>query len=392
MPRDNPCRRVLALAVLALLAGSAGGLGQQSGNVTLWVEREVAISFGGITLHGVLTLPPTGAPHPALVLIDGAAGPDGRQGVGAWMFVTHAHQLAAHGFASLRYDPPGVGRSGGQRGIDSLESRTTEALAVAECLRGQSDVDPGHVGLWGVSQGGWVIAMAAAQSPEAIDFLVMVSGTTVSVAEQQVYGVEAQSRAAGIAGDDLAKAVLVARLLIDWQLPSPVFQAESEAAVARLGDGPWVDFAQIVYGDVSLSPAEELGQVIGILESIAALPWAGSLYLEELYIPNLRRIPVTEWAALQEGAAETLLADPKGYFEHVTCPILALFGEDDLNVPVTRTVELLKQYMTTAENDELAIVIFPDAGHSLNDFMPAYWTAFYAWLDALETSWSKRGG
>lgn len=87
-----------------------------------------------------------------------------------------------------------------------------------------------------------------------------------------------------------------------------------------------------------------------------------------------------------------MLADPRSYFEHVTCPILALFGEDDVNVPVTRTVELLRQYMVAAGNDGLTIVTFPDAGHSLNDFMPAYWEALCAWLDVLDTSWSPSAG
>lgn len=321
------------------------------------------------------------------MLIDGAAGPEGRQGVSAWTFVTHAHRLALQGFASLRYDPPGIGSSEGERGIDTLEPRASEALAVAQTLRDQPEIDSERVGLWGVSQGGWVIAMAAAQSPEAIGFLVMVSGTTVSVAEQQVYGVEAQSRAAGIAGEDLVKAVLVARLLIDWQLPLPIFQTCNDANLVLLGSGPWADFARIVYGAVSLAPEEELGKVIGILESIAGEPWAVSLYLQEIYIPNLRSVPPAEFGAILEGSAESLLADPKRYLERVTCPILALFGEDDLNVPVARSVELLEQYMAAAGNCQLTIVIFPDAGHSLNDFMSAYWEALYAWLEALEWSW-----
>ena len=296
-----------------VLMWALGAAGQQSGNVVLWVEREVAITYGDITLHGVLTLPPSEGPHPALVLITGAAGPEGRGGVSEWAHVTHAHRLALQGFACLRYDPPGVGRSEGERGFDTVESRAAEALVVAESLRCQPEVDPERVGLWGVSQGGWVIAMAAARAPEMIAFLVMVSGTTVSVAEQQVYGVEVQSLAAGVAGEDLVKAVLVSRLLIDWQLPSPIFQEANEADVQRLGYGPWAEFAEIVYEAVSLPPEEELERVIGILETMDVEPWAKSLYLGEIYIPNLRSIPPAGFAAILEGASGSLLADPREY-------------------------------------------------------------------------------
>lgn len=390
-PSPSVLQRILLSAFVVVLMAGLATVGQQSGNVSLWVEREVAIAYEGITLHGVLTLPPSGGPHPALVLITGAAGPEGRGGVSEWAHVTHAHRLALQGFACLRYDPPGVGRSEGERGFDTVESRAAEALVVAESLRCQPEVEPEHVGLWGVSQGGWVIAMAAAQAPEMIAFLVMASGTTVSVAEQQVYGVEVQSLAAGVAGEDLVKAVLVSRLLIDWQVPSPIFQARNENDVASLGDGPWADFAEVVYGPVPLPPEEELERVIGILESIDVEPWAGSLYLGELYIPNLRSIPVTEFQAILEGAADSLLANPREYFELITCPILALFGEDDLHLPVERSVELLEEYLAAAENNDLTVVIFLDAGHSLNNFMAAYWEELYAWLEVLESSWDNEG-
>ena len=374
-----------------VLMWALGTSGQQSGDVVLWVEREVAIPYGNITLHGILTLPPSEGPHPALVIITGAADAEGREGVSAWAHVDHAHRFAIQGFACLRYDPPGVGRSGGKRGLDSLETRAEEALAVVQFLQGCSDIDSEQVGLWGVSQGGWVIAMAAARAPEAIAFLIMVSGTTVSVAEQQVYGVEMQSRAAGVTGEDLAKAVLISRLLIDWQIPSPIFQAEDEADLQRLEDGPWAEFAEIVYEEEPLPEGEELARVIAVLEAIDLEPWAGSLYLGEIYIPNLRRIPPGEAEGLMAAAAESLLASPKEYFELVTCPTLALFGEEDLHVPVERSVELLEDYFATSRNEYLAIVVFPAAGHSLNGFMPAYWEAIYVWLDSLQAVWKSEG-
>lgn len=45
-------------------------------------------------------------------------------------------------------------------------------------LRGRGDIDPGRVGVWGVSEGGYVVALAAA-SPE-VAFVVGVSAPGVS--------------------------------------------------------------------------------------------------------------------------------------------------------------------------------------------------------------------
>jgi len=385
----TPLRRIVLCSLCLLLFTAVDALGQQYGNVVLWVEREVAIPFGEITLYGVLSLPVSEGPHPAIAIITGAAGTEGRAGVSSRMHIDHAHRFAVQGFACLRYDPPGVGRSSGARGHDTLEARAEEALAVARFLQEQPDIKAGHVGLWGVSQGGWVIAMAASDAPETIAFLIMASGTTVSAAEQQVFGVEMQSRAAGIVDDDLVKAVLVSRLLIDWQVPRSVFEDSNRADLLKLEDGPWTELAAIVYGSDALTMDVELARVIAILEAMSGEPWAVSLHLPDIYIPSLCRIPPDSAADLIDAAAEELLANPGNYFELVTCPTLALFGEDDVLVPVERSVALLEEYFETSGNDALTIVVFPEAGHSLNDFMPSYWEAVHSWLEALHENWAS---
>ena len=44
------------------------------------------------------------------------------------------------------------------------------------------------------------------------------------MADQQVWGIETQTRAAGGDDEDVAKAGLIGRLLIDWQLSEPIYQ------------------------------------------------------------------------------------------------------------------------------------------------------------------------
>jgi len=44
-------------ALCVVFAGGLTAIAQQSGNVALWVEREVVIDYEGIALHGILTLP-----------------------------------------------------------------------------------------------------------------------------------------------------------------------------------------------------------------------------------------------------------------------------------------------------------------------------------------------
>ena len=385
-----PWKRTKRIAALALLLGIVSTVipcaAQTSGNVQLWIEQEVWFEANDQLLYGVLCMPPTDGPHPAVVLITGAINSTSSwvDGANTPALVNHARRLAIEGFATLRFDPAGVGQSEGDGTIRNLDMRMTEALAAASFVQNQSSIYAERVGLWGASQGGWVIAMAAAQAPESIAFLIMVSGTTISVAQQQVYGVEMQTRAAGLSESDIAKAVTVIQLLIDWQISDPIFTPAYEEAISTLGDGPWDDLYAIVHappGD--RTAAERLAAVIEILESIQNEPWTQSLYLREIYLPSLRSIPPEQEDVASAAMEASLLANPRAYFVKVTCPMLALFGEDDVHLPAHQSAELLREYVAESGNDDLTVVIFENAGHSMNSFMPAYWTELNTWLGDL---------
>lgn len=349
-----------------------------------WTETQITFKFGADDLYGILTLPSSPAPYPAIALITGSAEVETgkRQGADSQIHVDHARGLALDGYAVLRYDPPGVGYSTGAVS-DSLTDRTQEALAAARYLRSRPDVRRDLVGLWGISQGGWVIAMAAAEAPEDIGFLISASGAAVSIAEQQIYGFEAQARSAGNGEDDVAKTALFARMLIDWQLPKPMYKEMNEAEAKRLGPGPWDDFMPVAYERDAVSPAENLADAIAVLESIQDLFWAQSLYLKELYLPKLRSIPPDEILPLREAYGQGLLTDPKDYLTRVRCPVLALFGEDDDVVPARKSADLFAKYLAQAGNQDVKIVVFPGVGHSLGYFNAAYWATMSEWLRRL---------
>jgi uncharacterized protein len=377
---------------LLLILGMTGCQSAQSiptpSPASPWIEKEVAFKSGQNELYGILTLPvaggahPAGGPYPAIVLISGSVNPGSgtRDGVSSGLHVQHATRLALEGFAVLRYDPPGVGQSKGALGFESLDSRAEEAVAAARYLRSRPDIRPDRVGLWGVSQGGWVIGMAAAEAPQEIGFIISASGSGVSVAEEQVYGVEAQTRVTGVSEEDVAKAVLFARLLVDWQLTQPIFREVNEADARRLGGGPWNDFLRLVYEPGSLSPAESLQRGIVILESIQDQFWARALYLKELYLPALKSLPADQLLATRAAVEQSLLTDPKDFLTRVRCPVLAFFGEDDQNLPAKKSAALFEQYLTQAGNRDFEIVVFPGMGHSLGSFSPIYWEALADWL------------
>lgn len=352
-----------------------------------WTEEEVTFAFGSNELFGILTLPAGEGTYPAIVIVSGSADPStgARSGASARYHIDHARQMVRDGFAVLRYDPPGVGQSTGERGFESLDSRTEEAMTALRYLQSRPDIRPDRIGLWADSQGAWVIAMAAAAFPEDVAFLIAVSGAGVSVAEQQVYSIQAQSQAAGLLEQDVTRAVLFGRLLVDWQLADPIYRQVNEADAQALGDGPWVRFLALVYEPGEISPAEGLQQGIEILRSIQDHPWARFLHLEELYLPQLESIPPEQVAAVRAAAGQSLLNDPKDYLTRVRCPLLAFFGEDDLLQPTERSADLYDQYLTEAGNKDYKIVVISGVGHSIGLSTPAYRQALSDWLDRISS-------
>jgi len=292
--------------------------------------------------------------------------------------------MVLRGFAVLRYDPPGVGQSSGESGFEPLDLRAEEAAAALQFLRSRPDIRPDRVGLWGESQGAWVIAKAAARYAQDVAFVISVSGSGVSVAAQQWYSIEAQSRAAGMTEEEVVQAALFGRVLIDWQLATPTYREENEEAAQYLGkEGPWTQFMALVYEPGEITPAESLRMGLEILKSVQDEPWAKFLYLKELYIPQLESIPPDQVEALGAVVGPTMLEDPGEYWTKVQCPVLAIWGEDDLLQPTARSARLYEYYLTQAGNKRLEKVVLPGVGHSISMSTRRYREELSKWLDEL---------
>ena len=219
-------------------------------------------------LSGVLTLPTGEGPHSAVVIASGSESQSGniQSGVSGRYFIDLAHRLADAGYAAFRYDTSGVGKSEGDAGTASLEANRDEVIAALHRVQDHPAIRADDVGLWGISQEAWVISMAAAEQPDDVAFIIPVSGAGISVAEQQVWGIESQSRAAGLSPGDVERATLFGRLLVDWQLSEPLYQEANQQVIDQLGDGPWQDFFTLVYHSDTLSPADGLSRGIEILD------------------------------------------------------------------------------------------------------------------------------
>lgn len=142
-----------------------------------YVVEEIAIPTGRGDRPGTLLLPATPGRHPGVVMVAGSGSGHRSE------LLTSAQELAARGVATLVYDKNLTGYSPLARDYDALGADALDALRL---LQVRPEVAADHVGLWGFSEGGWVIASAAARDAR-VAFLVMVSAPTVSPGEQAAW-------------------------------------------------------------------------------------------------------------------------------------------------------------------------------------------------------------
>jgi uncharacterized protein len=153
-------------------------------------HREVGVKFTShhTPLAGTLYLPLDQGAHPVIVWVH-ASGAQERLHYGD---LVGAFVDSGVGFFS--YDKRGTGESGGRccpaddenAGAAEFGEQADDALAALEAVRARPEVDRGHVGYLGVSQAGWIVPVAASESAD-VDFVVLVSGATVTTGEEQFY-------------------------------------------------------------------------------------------------------------------------------------------------------------------------------------------------------------
>jgi len=142
--------------------------------------EDVQFSSVGDSIHfgGTLTRPPGPRRVPAVVILSGT-GPQTRNGApgpgGHQPFEVLADYLTRRGFAVLRTDDRGVGRTTGRYDQATTADFARDALAAVRYLRQRPGIDPGQVGLLGHSEGGAAAIMAAAASSD-VAFVISLAG------------------------------------------------------------------------------------------------------------------------------------------------------------------------------------------------------------------------
>lgn len=294
-------------------------------------ESEVGVEnrAAGIRLAGTLTLPPGPGPHPASVLITGS-GPEDRDEaiMGHRPFLVLADHLTRAGIAVLRCDDRGVGQSGGSFATATKNDFVDDALAAVAFLRTRPEIDPKRVGLIGHSEGGIVGPLAAVRSPD-IAFLVLLAGVGVPIEDLLARQGRDVARVMGAGEEQTALNTDLQRQIFRILREQPD-RTKAETELRAVMAKRVADLTEIQRATLGLNEAMVEGQVRMVLS-----PWFRDL----------------------------IRYDPRPTLQRVTCPVLAINGEKDVQVAAADNLSAIRAALAAGGNARVKTVALPNLNH-----------------------------
>src|SRR5262245_40951435 len=159
----------------------------------------------GVRFAGTLTLPRSGGPFPAALLITGSGQQDRDETIQTHKpFLVLADHLTRQGIAVLRVDDRERGGTTGSAAKATSADFAEDVLCGVEYLKKRKEVRPGWIGLVGHSEGGLIGPIAATRSKD-VAFVVMIAGPGLPGGELLHHQDALLSRGKGASDETIAK-------------------------------------------------------------------------------------------------------------------------------------------------------------------------------------------
>jgi pimeloyl-ACP methyl ester carboxylesterase len=289
-----------------------------------YAEEDVTFpnAKANITLAGTLTAPHTGGPFPTVLLI-AASGPHDRDETlaGHKPFLVLADALTRNGYAVLRYDKRGIAGSTGDYGSATTEDFASDAEAAIAFLRTRHDLNPKKFGAIGHSEGGNIAAMLAVANPQQLSWIVMLAAPALKGEDALLLQSKLIAQAGGLTDDQIN-----ASLAFDRKAYSLVREEHDLAALRK----KIADLVKSSGMAASLPPPAMESQI-----KMISSPWFRF----------------------------ALDYDPVPTLKMVTCPVLALDGEKDLQVPSAENLPLIQSALEAGDNKDFEVAELPGLNH-----------------------------
>ncbi len=273
-----------------------------------------------VKLAGTFTKPSNSTTFPTVILISGS-GPQNRNSsiFNHSPFAVIADYFAKNGIAVLRIDDRGIEGSEGEHNATHLNGFVRDIEAGVSYLKTRKDIDTTKIGLIGHSLGGVIAPIIASQSAD-IGFIIMLAGPAIP-------------------GNQL---MLKQKELIEQKMGVPelaVIQGQTNIKGAydiihKNKDNSSLNAELVGYFSKTFGDALPKNQIEAIAKQLS-IPWL----------------------------ADFIRHDPKPYLENVKCPILALNGTLDLQVPSEVNLAAIRKAADVSGNTNVTTISLKKLNH-----------------------------
>jgi alpha/beta superfamily hydrolase len=282
-----------------------------------------------ISLSGTLTLPKKEGNFPVVILISGS-GPQNRNEelLGHKPFLVISDNLTKKGIAVLRYDDRGVGASKGDFKLATTADFSTDVESAIAYLQTRKEINKNKIGLIGHSEGALIASIVASKSKD-ISFIVLLAGTGIQGDKLLLLQQELISRAKGISETDIKKSNQTNVKLFEIVIQS---------------------------NDNQKFKTDLTNHIKETLKNDTSIEIPNGLTKEEFISIQVNQIS-SPWMQY------FIKFNPATALEKVKCPVLAVNGEKDLQVPSNENLTAIKNALKIGGNENVTIKEFPRLNH-----------------------------
>ncbi len=211
-------------------------------------------------------------------------------------------------------------------------------VAALDVVRNHPSVSGDQVGIWGHSQGGWVVQKLAGQLDD-LAFAITSSAPTLDVGQQIAYDCERSFERAGFDQEQIRDALKLTGALLKAATRGDDFEAVSNELLAPASAESWYTSFPTVEDE-------------------------------------------NDWVHFRQLVSEP--HDPLSDLNRVTCPFLAVYGGLDTLLPAWQGAEECGRAFAAAANVDATVMVFPRGDHRLQDqvnkeFVPGYLDLLGTW-------------
>lgn len=282
-------------------------------------------SKANINLAGTLTLPKKEGNFPVVILITGS-GPQNRDEelLGHKPFLVLADYLTKNGIAVLRYDDRGIAESKGNFGSATTADFVTDVESAVDYLKTRKEINKNKIGLMGHSEGGTMAPIVSSTSKD-INFIVLLAGT-------------------GLRGDQL---LLIQEELIARASGTP------ETAIQQTREINTKLFDMVIKSNDTETLKADLTKYLNAASTSKddddkEIDMANKKMINQLTNPWMQYF---------------IKLDPATALAKVKCPVLAVNGEKDLQVPPKENLSAIDKALKKGGNKNITIHTFPSLNH-----------------------------